>query len=163
MNTVSTQLSNSIYLVGFVTALALKFYFAALIASGNGVGFLAKYRTQRQRYAILFIAQTIVAGAMIYALSFGTMDEYLIATNEWWSSDTLVGKVISSLATLAVLSPLLTMLCALVVYLWPAYYAKGAGGGMYYRTEDWRNRRNAQLFAINPQGIRDLANKLHQS
>jgi hypothetical protein len=158
MSTVNPQLSDWMLGVGMAFAMALKVYYVTLIATGSGVGFFAKYRTQRQRYVMLAIAQAIVGAAVLYALSLGSLDDYWKAANEW-SSAGLFGTMISWLATLALFSPLITVLCALSIYLWPATFAKSAGGGKFYTTAAWRMRKDVPLTGLDPYEVQALANK----
>ncbi len=148
----NTQLSDSMLLVTLSMGLAFGIYHAVLIATGSGVGFFGSYRTQRQRYVMLFIAQAIIAGAVFYTLSFGSLSEYRVAVSEWWNADAgPVGWIIASASAMALFSPLVTLLCAAFVYWRPATFAKSAGKGWMYTTWGWRNRRTVQLRSVMPE------------
>jgi hypothetical protein len=142
ITTVDTQVSNMMYLIALFMVMTLSLYFAVLLATGRGIGFFPmQHRTQRQRYVMLMFAQVLIGVPVLYTLNLGGLDSYLNAVDEWSSVGTFVSGVYSWLAMAALMSPLITVLFALVVYLFPAYFAKGAGHGEFYITSEWRSKR----------------------
>lgn len=140
MSTVNPQLSNMMYLVGLFALFAGELCATAVLATSNGTGFFGRRITQRQRYTMLIIAQAIIVVALLSTLRHGTIDEYVTATHEWWSTD-LTGKVISSLATFALISPMFTVMSGIAIYARPVTFAKSAGHGWFYPTTSWRKRK----------------------
>lgn len=150
MTSANTQLSDSLYIVAIATGLYLYICLAVLLATGTGVGFFTKHRTQRQRYIMLALGQATVVCALMYALSFGTTHEYWLTLREWWAAG-LLEKAVAALAAVAMFSPMVTYLCWVFAYTHPATFAKSAGNGRMHTTDEWRNRRKSAPRSVMPE------------